>query len=179
MGFFGLGAGDGQQSDQQANIAACNTRYVTRRQNHKQSLTYFGMSPGRGRIHWRKQLSLEGLVVKVNHSLKENSGWILSKLTPDKSIEKLKEVVQDWKMWKRPGPQNCQEPDTIEWMTSLPSSSSSSLHKLSPLLDEVVFQDVQATDHLGKNQHLVSSGFQFRKQLIDQHQFPRGTHHGL
>lgn len=49
----------------------------------------------------------------------------------------------------------------------------------SPSLDEVVLQDVQAADHLGEDQHLVSSSQQLGQQLVDQHQFPGCLDHGL
>lgn len=48
-----------------------------------------------------------------------------------------------------------------------------------PFLNEVVFQDVQASHHLTEHQHSVSAGLQFGQQLVDEHQLASCLDHGL
>lgn len=51
--------------------------------------------------------------------------------------------------------------------------------KTSPPLDEIVFQDVEATHHLGEDEHFVATCNQLREQFINQHQLPCCLDHGL
>lgn len=41
-------------------------------------------------------------------------------------------------------------------------------HMNSPALDEVVFQNVQATHHLGEDENPVATSLQFWQQLVNQ-----------
>ena len=40
------------------------------------------------------------------------------------------------------------------------------------LLDEVVFEDVEDTDHLGEDEDLVVARLQLRQQLVNEHELP-------
>ena len=48
-----------------------------------------------------------------------------------------------------------------------------------PSLDEVVFQDVQAANHLGEDEDLVAAGLHLGQQLVDEDQFASRLHHSL
>ena len=50
---------------------------------------------------------------------------------------------------------------------------------VSPPLDEIIFQDVEAAHHLREDEHFVAPGNERGEKLVNQHQLPGRLDHGL